>query len=72
VKSGKAEVINLPRENVMKFSFQGGGFVMARPSGTEPKIRFYFCIQGDSPERLTKTMEQVKEDFFKGIRNLLQ
>ncbi|HHV64643.1 MAG TPA: phospho-sugar mutase [Peptococcaceae bacterium] len=72
VPSGKVEDINLPRENVMKFSFQGGGFVMARPSGTEPKIRFYFCIQGDSPEQLVTTMGQIKEEFFGGIRDLLQ
>jgi phosphoglucomutase len=72
VRSGKAEAINLPRENVMKFSFQGGGFVMARPSGTEPKIRFYFCIHGNSAEQLATTMEQIKKEFFKGIRNLLQ
>lgn len=65
------EDIDLPRENVIRFSLEGGGFIMARPSGTEPKIRFYFCIRDHSPEHLSINMEKVKEDFFSGIQYLI-
>jgi len=59
--------IDLPRENILRFSFEDGGFVMARPSGTEPKIRFYFCIKGESYEQAVKLLQLVKKDFFKDI-----
>lgn len=67
----REERIELPQENVIRFSFEGGGFVMARPSGTEPKIRFYFCIKGDSSEQLQSRMIKVKEDFLGKIQDSL-
>ena len=33
--------INLPKSNVLQFVLEGGTIVSARPSGTEPKIKFY-------------------------------
>lgn len=36
------ESVDLPKSNVLHFSLEGGGKVVARPSGTEPKIKFYF------------------------------
>ncbi len=66
------ESIDLPKENVLRFSFTGGGFVMARPSGTEPKIRFYFCIKTNTPEEIDERMRNVKEDFLGRIRGLLE
>lgn len=62
--------IDLPQENVLKFSLAGGGYVMARPSGTEPKIRFYFCIKGERPEQLEQKLEAVKKDFLGMIQNI--
>lgn len=67
----REETISLPQENVLKFSFQDGGFVMARPSGTEPKIRFYFCIRGDSGDDLPGRLEKVKQDFMGIVHNLI-
>lgn len=67
----RTETINLPKANVLRFSFAQGGFVMARPSGTEPKIRFYFCVRDSSSHTLKDTMEKAKEDFLSKIRNLL-
>ena len=37
----KKEVLNLPKSNVLQFFLDGGTIVSARPSGTEPKIKFY-------------------------------
>lgn len=72
LKEKKEEPLHLPRENAIRFSMAGGGFIMARPSGTEPKIRFYFCIRGDSSQKSAITMKKAKEDFFSGIKHLLQ
>lgn len=35
---------DLPKENVLKFIFGDGSWIAARPSGTEPKIKFYYSI----------------------------
>jgi len=70
--TGKMELIDLPKENVLKFSIAGGGFVMARPSGTEPKIRFYFCIKGDSPQDLEQKLGDVKKDFLERIESMIE
>ena len=56
--------LKLPKSNVLRFSFQGGGFVMARPSGTEPKIKFYFNLKGKEPADLEKTLAGVKKDLL--------
>ena len=46
---------------------ENGGFIKARPSGTEPKIRFYFCICGDSMEQAQAALENAKQELFKMI-----
>ena len=35
------EKVDLPKSNVLQFFLEGGTIVSARPSGTEPKIKFY-------------------------------
>jgi phosphomannomutase len=42
---GAAAAIDLPRSDVLAFDLAGGGRVLARPSGTEPKIKFYFEVR---------------------------
>lgn len=43
--SGTTEAISLPPSNVLQFELEGGSLVTARPSGTEPKIKFYFSVR---------------------------
>lgn len=38
---GSTEQILLPRENVLKFNLEDGSWIAIRPSGTEPKCKFY-------------------------------
>lgn len=42
--SGKTEAINLPKSNVLQFILDNGSKITIRPSGTEPKIKFYFSV----------------------------
>ena len=44
--------------------FENCGFVKVRPSGTEPKIRFYFCICGESMNQAAATLDAVRSDVF--------
>jgi len=52
--TGESWVINLPKSNVLQFITADGTKISARPSGTEPKIKFYFSVN---------TLLERKEDF---------
>lgn len=43
--TGSTRKLNLPRSNVLAFDLDDGGRVLARPSGTEPKVKFYFEVR---------------------------
>ena len=45
---GNVEKLDLPKSNVLKFIFENGLTVIARPSGTEPKIKIYYTIKADT------------------------
>lgn len=45
LESGESWTIDLPKSNVIQFITEDGSKISARPSGTEPKIKFYFSVQ---------------------------
>jgi len=45
LKTGESWDIALPKSNVLQFILADGSKISARPSGTEPKIKFYFSVQ---------------------------
>ncbi len=45
IKSGKEKAIDLPKSNVLQFFLEDGSRISVRPSGTEPKIKFYFSVK---------------------------
>lgn len=58
-KEGKRTQIDLPKSNVLAFSFENDFTVLMRPSGTEPKIKFYYTTKGET--------EQEAIDFYKDV-----
>ncbi|MGK4003797.1 phospho-sugar mutase [Sorangium sp. So ce1036] len=44
-RDGRTEPLILPASNVLVVELEGGGRIIARPSGTEPKIKFYFDVR---------------------------
>ncbi|MBV8253478.1 MAG: phospho-sugar mutase [Chitinophaga sp.] len=44
IKTGEIKPIDLPKSNVLQFVLADGSKISARPSGTEPKIKFYFSV----------------------------
>jgi phosphoglucomutase len=44
LQTGKTWTIDLPKSNVLQFILADGTKISARPSGTEPKIKFYFSV----------------------------
>ncbi|GFO86374.1 phospho-sugar mutase [Anaerostipes butyraticus] len=50
VSTGETSPIGLPNSNVLYYELEGGAWVCVRPSGTEPKIKFYYGVKADSME----------------------
>ncbi|MBO5139626.1 MAG: phospho-sugar mutase [Peptococcaceae bacterium] len=46
VKDYKNGIDDLPKADVLKYFFVSGGWMAVRPSGTEPKIKFYYSVRG--------------------------
>lgn len=46
LSTGQSWKIDLPKSNVLQFVLADGSKISARPSGTEPKIKFYFSVKG--------------------------
>jgi phosphoglucomutase len=66
--TGTVTPISLPKSNVLQFLLKDGGKVSARPSGTEPKIKFYFSVKGSLSSALElHAAEMVAEGRIKGI-----
>ncbi|MCR5107563.1 MAG: phospho-sugar mutase [Lachnospiraceae bacterium] len=59
--TGKISETGLPRSNVLYFELENNSWCCARPSGTEPKIKFYMGIKGDSLEDAKNRLEKLKE-----------
>ena len=47
LRTGRVEKIDLPKSNVLQFFTASGNKVTVRPSGTEPKIKYYFSVKGE-------------------------
>nr|WP_300885537.1 phospho-sugar mutase [uncultured Schaedlerella sp.] len=62
--NGTKTVTGLPRSNVLYFELEGGAWCCIRPSGTEPKIKFYIGVKGiddaDAEKKLAELTEGVK------------
>jgi len=61
--TGKTEAITLPKSNVLQFITEDGSKISARPSGTEPKIKFYFSVKTDLPSanQFDETQQKAKD-----------
>lgn len=56
---GTETVIDLPRSNVLEFLLGEKGSVIARPSGTEPKVKFYYTAVGENKVAATELLEAM-------------
>lgn len=57
----------LPKANVLKYFFADGGWMAVRPSGTEPKIKFYYSVKGES----MKAAEDKVESLRSAVKELM-
>lgn len=62
----KKEAVSLPKSNVLQFFLEGGTIVSARPSGTEPKIKFYINTKTEvSGAKCDGCLKATKEEASK-------
>lgn len=59
--TGEKSKIELPKSDVLKYWLEDGSWVCVRPSGTEPKIKFYFAVNGENEEDARVKLEGLQE-----------
>ncbi|MGX9757816.1 phospho-sugar mutase [Clostridioides difficile] len=60
-KDYKNGVDNLPKSDVLKYFLEDESWVAIRPSGTEPKLKFYIAVKGDSDVEADEKLKGLKE-----------
>ena len=67
--TGKTEPTGLPNSNVLYYELSDGAWCCVRPSGTEPKIKFYFGVVGTSLEDSAEKLEALKNAMLAYAEN---
>ena len=63
LETGEEKTLILPKSNVLYFEMEDDCWCCARPSGTEPKIKFYIGVKADSLDSADELLKKVKEDL---------
>lgn len=66
--TGEVSKLDLLKSNVVYFELDNDAWCCARPSGTEPKIKFYFGVKGKSQKEADELLEKVKTDLLGEIQ----
>ena len=61
----------LPKSNVLKYVLEDGSTVTVRPSGTEPKIKFYFSTKSGSKVETGEKLNRMIEDLIPGVKSFI-
>ena len=61
---------DIPPQNAIRIFLDNGSWFAIRPSGTEPKIKFYFYSNRNSRENALLTNKQIKEEIFELINSV--
>jgi len=71
MSNGSIELIQLPKSNVLKYHLEDGSWFTIRPSGTEPKAKFYFGVKGSSLKESQENLTLLEQNVMNGVNNLL-
>ena len=68
MKTGEITKTGLPKSNVLYYELEDNCWCCVRPSGTEPKIKLYMGIKGNSDEDATNKLEKLKEAMVELVK----
>ncbi|MGB8001601.1 MAG: phospho-sugar mutase [Anaerobacillus sp.] len=68
---GESEKIDLPTSNVLKYKLEDGSWFCLRPSGTEPKVKFYFGVNSDNLENSKNKLEELRTSVMSKVHERL-
>ena len=71
MKTGEVHPTGLPASNVLYYDLNDGAWLCVRPSGTEPKIKFYYGIKGTSLEDADAKSEALGKALMSEVDKLL-
>ncbi|MGP4060925.1 phospho-sugar mutase [Halobacillus sp. H74] len=71
VQEDKQEVIDLPSSNVLKFTLEDDCWFCLRPSGTEPKIKFYYGVKSGAKKESEELLAAVKATVNERLHALI-
>ena len=70
VKDYSKSIYGLPKSDVLKFILEDGSWIAIRPSGTEPKIKFYIGCKGNSIYEAENTINNIERYIDESIKTI--
>lgn len=67
-ETGEKMTIHLPTSNVLKYHLENGAWFVIRPSGTEPKCKFYFATRGQTEQEATDTLKMISDTVINKVQ----
>ena len=67
LKDYQKGIDNLPKSNVLKYFLEDGSWIAVRPSGTEPKLKFYVAVKGQDEAECAGKIANIESDINKII-----
>jgi phosphoglucomutase len=68
VEDYRLGLYGLPKENVLKYKLEDGSWFCLRPSGTEPKLKVYFGVRGDSMQAADDLLKRLVDEVMAKVK----
>ena len=70
LKDYQKGIDGLPKSNVLKYFLEDGSWIAVRPSGTEPKLKFYVAVKGEDEAKCLEKIANIESDINKIIEQV--
>ena len=70
LKDYQKGIDGLPKSNVLKYFLEDGSWIAVRPSGTEPKLKFYVAVKGEDEAKCSEKIANIESDINKIIEQV--
>ena len=71
LKDYQKGIDNLPKSNVLKYFLEDESWIAVRPSGTEPKLKFYIAVKGENEENANDKLDGIKVSLDSILNNVM-